>query len=338
MKALIPIVSMILLCSCNTSNEPGNPRPVVEIPEGFPVLPVPDDNPITTEKTVLGRELFFEKSLSLDSSLACASCHLPELGFANSGSKLATGFDGDRLMRNVLPLFNTAYYEELLWDGRAHSIEDIAFHTLILPVEFNNDTTEIRKRLSNNTEYMKLFKEAFGKDAQPDANNISKAVASYIRTLISGNSRYDKYNRGDENALNEQEKRGLELFFSDRTRCSECHSGILFTDGKFHSTGTTTHYFDFGRYYATKDHYDKGKFRTPSLRNIELTFPYMHDGEMETLEDVLFHYNRGGLPFMNRDTLLRSLGLTEQEKQDIIAFLMTLSDNEFINKQTTEVR
>lgn len=315
----------------DVSNGQGEVKDYYRVPDGFPELPVPDDNPLTEAKVLLGKKLFFERSLSKDSSLSCATCHNPTMGFARAGEKIASGFEGEEIFRNILPMFNVAYYPNLTWDGSANSIEIIAHHVLSLPNEFNNDTLVIQERLSSHPDYPDMFRSAFGETAMPDAHNISYAIAAYIRTILSGNSPYDRYLNGVSSALDESQKRGMELFFSDRLACAKCHSGIFFTDMGFHNTATTTHYFDRGRFYVTNDPWDRGKFKTPTLRNVELTYPYMHNGELETLEDVMNHYSRGGYLFIHKDTLLKPLYLNDIEKQDVINFLKSLTDTDFKN-------
>ena len=178
-----------------------------------------------------------------------------------------------------------------------------------------------------------MFRKAFGANAETDCYLAAQAIATFVRTLVSGNSKYDSYLRGNSSALNESEMRGMQLFNSSRCNCSVCHSGLFFTDLKFHNTGTTTHYFDRGRYYVTKDLNDRGLFLTPSLRNVEFSAPYMHNGEYSNLYEIIENYNRGGRAWFNRSTLLKPLNLTVQEKQDIIAFLKSLSDKEFISNK-----
>ncbi len=307
-----------------------------QVPEGLPALPVPEYNPITKESVDLGRRLFAEKIMSVDSSLACISCHDPGRAFSSSGMRVVLGYNKEPLNRNVPTLINKAFFPEYLWGGGAFSIEGIAHDVLSLPNEFNNDTLEVERRLSSHPDYPGLFTKAFGDDARPSAHFISYAISSFIRTLISGDSRYDKYIRGDSSALNDSEISGMKLFFSHKVNCSKCHSGPLFTDFAYHNTGTTTHYFDRGRFYVTNNPYDRGKFRTPSLRNCGITGPYMHDGEKATLEIVLDNYNRGGRLFIHKDTLMKPLGLDKQEIKDIVAFLHSLTDEEFIERNVMD--
>lgn len=327
------IVSLGMIIGCTDSNAPADVETInyTAVPEGFPPIPFPKDNPITPEKVQLGRMLFYEVRLSRDHKMAsCSHCMKPENTFSDN-TQISLGIEKLPEYRNTMTIVNSAYRPALFWDGRGTSIESPAYRSLWLTQILGADTNVIARELSQDKYYPYLFKKAFGPDAKPSAYLISKAIATFVRTMVSGNSRYDKYIRGDHSVMNRQEKRGMELFFSERTRCSVCHSGFLFTDGIFHSTGIVTHYFDRGRWQITGDNKDRGKFITPTLRNVEYTGPYMHDGSVPTLLDVINHYNNGGKPFINKDTLLRPLNLNDPEKADLIAFLKTLTDHEFIN-------
>ncbi len=331
---LVLILLMIFIISCSETNSPHKTEePFLVIPEHFPELPIPADNPITREKVELGRMLFYEKLLSNDKTIpSCSHCMKQEHAFSDN-TPVSLGNKNLPESRNTMSLANVAYREKLFWDGRGKAIEAPAYRSMFLPRILGADTNEIVKRLESHPTYPLLFKKAFGTNAKPSAYLISKAIACFVRTLISGNSRYDKYLRGDSNALNISEKRGMQLFFSERTNCSKCHSGLFFTDLDFHNTGITTHYFDRGRYLITGENKDRGKFITPTLRNIEVTAPYMHDGSFPTLEKVIEHYNQGGKPFINKDTLIKPLGLTSEEIKDLIAFLKSLTDWEFIHNK-----
>lgn len=300
-------------------------------PPGFPSIPFPAENPYTRAKFELGRRLFYEKILVKDSSFkSCSHCMKQAYNFQDD-QPVSLGFNKLPEYRNTMSLTNVAYFDKIFWDGRGKRIEQPAYRSLFLPYIFGMDTNELQKRLKNHPLYPKLFKEAFGPDAEPTAYLTSLAISTFVRCLVSGNSPYDKYIRGDTNALTEQQKRGMKLFFSERTRCSVCHSGFLFTDLQFHNTGLKIHYFDFGREYITKNYADRGKFLTPSLRNVEVSAPYMHDGTFSTLEEVIENYNLGGKPFFNKDTLIKPLNLTPQEKLDLVNFLKALTDWEFLN-------
>ncbi|MGQ9818732.1 MAG: cytochrome-c peroxidase [Candidatus Kapaibacteriales bacterium] len=322
----------VLLISCgeNVSDIKTPTKDHSTPPPNFPPIPFPADNPYSTIKFELGRRLFYEKILVKDSTFkSCSHCLKQDYNFQDNQPN-SCGLNNLPEFRNTMSLTNVAYFDKIFWDGRGKKIEQPAYRSLFLPYIFGLDTLELQKRLKNHPLYPKLFKEAFGPNAEPTAYLTSLAISTFVRCLVSGNSPYDKYMRGDTNALTESQKRGMKLFFSERTRCSICHSGFLFTDLKFHNTGLKTHYFDFGREYVTKNYNDRGKFLTPSLRNVEVSAPYMHDGTFWTLEEVIENYNLGGKPFFNKDSLIKQLNLTKQEKLDLVNFLKALTDWEFL--------
>ncbi len=325
--------SLFLFISCEQVQEQNLPQGTDYsiAPKGFSPIPFPDNNKFTLEKEKLGRYLFFDKILSKDSSYSCASCHNPRFGFANNVPNPIT-INKFALSRNVLSLINVAYKSTIGWVGSDISLEEAIYHDFDSPLFFDNDTNEINRRLRLHPIYPHMFESAFGEGVRPNSYLAAQAIATFVRTLVSGNSAYDRYIRGDTNALTESQKRGMRLFFSERTRCSVCHSGFLFTDLQFHNTGTSMFYADWGRYYVTKDYKDRYKFITPSLRNVEVSAPYLHDGTYKTLEEVIENYNRGGYPFLNKDTLLKPLILSKQEKEDLINFLKALTDWEFLNQ------
>lgn len=325
------ILCFIYSCKENVSSiNEGQPKDHSIPPPSFPQIPFPSENPYSSAKFELGRRLFYDKILVKDSSFkSCSHCLKQEYNFQDN-VPVSLGFRKLPEFRNTMSLTNVAYFDRIFWDGRGNKIELVAYRSLFLPYIFGNDTNEIKKRLHAHPLYPKLFKKAFGPDAVPSAYLTSLAIATFVRCLVSGNSPYDKFMRGDTNALDESQRRGMQLFFSDRTNCSKCHSGFLFTDLQFHNTGTSTHYFDFGREYVTQRYIDRGKFLTPSLRNVEVSAPYLHDGSFQTLEEVIENYNIGGKPFFNKDTLIRPLNLTPQEKKDLVNFLKALTDWEFL--------
>lgn len=329
---LTPLL-FIIFCGCHeksTNQGPINEKDYSKAPPGFPPIPFPPDNPYSRTKFELGRRLFYDKILVKDSSFkSCSHCLKQAHNFQDNVPN-SLGLNKIPEPRNTMSLTNVSYFDKLFWDGRGSKIEQPAYRSLFLPYIFGLDTNELQRRLENHPLYPKLFKDAFGENARPTAWLVAKAISTFVRCLVSGNSPYDKYIRGDTNALTESQKRGMKLFFSERTKCSVCHSGFLFTDLKFHNTGTTQHYFDFGRFYVTGKYEDRNLFLTPSLRNVEVSAPYMHDGTYKTLEQVIENYNRGGYPAINKDTLIKPLNLTEEEKRDLINFLKALTDWEFL--------
>jgi cytochrome c peroxidase len=321
----------LVSCSHNSYNEaPTTNDYVLTVPKHFPEPRFPENNPYTPEKAELGRYLFYEPLLVKDTSFpSCSHCMYQEAAFSNN-LRNAQGYGGVSEMRNNMTLVNVAYRNKLFWDSRGKAVEGPAYRSVWMHEIFNSDTNEIIKRLENHPLYPKLFKKAFGENTKISIYYASLAISTFVRSIISGNSPYDQYINGDKSALSESQVRGMNLFFSERARCSVCHSGIFFTDEKLHNTGVTTHYFDRGYAWITGDINDRGKFLTPTLRNVAQTAPYMHDGEIPNLTELVEHYNRGGRAFRNKDTLMRPLNLNELEKHDLIEFLKSLSDEEFL--------
>ncbi|MCX8051897.1 MAG: methylamine utilization protein [Chlorobi bacterium] len=328
--AIYALMAIALAIGCDRSHSPSDT--VVSdypVPPGFPPIPVPHDNPITADKIALGRLLFYDTGLSRDGDLSCASCHRQARAFSDTIA-VSRGTQSEIGLRNAPPIVNVAYSGSWFWDGRARSLEEQILGAMTSPIEMASDTALIAQRLNSSSSYREWFQRVFG--SSPSVRDAVRAIATFCRILVSGNSRYDRYRRGDTTALGDSEKRGMALFFSERTRCSECHSGIFFSDFAFHSIGIHSHYYDRGRYYVTGDERDIGKFKTPTLRNVALTAPYMNDGTMATLDDVLEHYNTGGKPFVNKDPRIRPLGLTSSELADLRAFLQALTDSTFITE------
>ena len=296
----------------------------------FPPIRDNADNPMTPAKAELGKNLFFEKQLSQDFSMACASCHQPSNAFTSRGMAVSPTIGGLNDARNVPPLFNVGFYNAYDWDGHSNNLEVMIHGDFSAMTVFQNDEDTVIARLSAIPKYKLLYKNAFNTD-NISISGLAKALAVFVRTIVSGNSKYDRYIRGDESALNETEKRGMELFMSDRTQCSNCHTPPLFMDMQYHNTGIATHYFDFGRFYVTGKTEDRGKFRTPTLRNIELTSPYMHDGELRTIDEVIEHYSHGGRPFINKSEFIKRRDFTSEERRLLKAFLFALTDSTLLN-------
>ena len=319
----------------------------LSVPTNFPALPAqPADNPLTVEGVALGRQLFYEKGLSVDASISCASCHRQALAFTD-GLAHAQGVQGGRTPRSAMALSNLAWEPILTWDGAATTLENQARIPLENPAEMHQTLAAGVARLQASATYPPLFRRAFGSSTLTEAN-LLKALAQFERTLVSGNSRFDRYSRGDRTALNAYEVQGLVLFIThpDGTRrggnCGDCHAGNLQTDHNFRNNGLDARFTDLGRGAQTGLAADNGKFRVPSLRNVALTAPYMHDGRFATLEAVVGHYNEHiafGSPTLDplllnttNDPAQRSftLDLTTDEKAKIVAFLRTLTDSTFI--------
>lgn len=298
-----------------------------------PVLPlgldagafyVPEDNPMTQEKIALGRLLFFDKRLSKNDTIACATCHMPSLAFTD-GQPVSQGIHRQQGGRSAPMAVNRAFSKAQFWDGRAASVEDQALGPIINPIEHGfMDHDGLVAKLIKIAGYRKMFREAFGRDIMIE--DMGKAIATFERTLLSGNSPFDRYELADEeDALSGEAQRGLELF-RGKARCTKCHSGFNFSDEKFHNLGIgwDQGMVDVGRFAVTKETADLGAFKTPSLREITRTAPYMHDGRFASLEEVVNFYNQGGIKNPFQDSLIIPLDLTGQEKHDLVEFLHSL--------------
>ncbi len=305
--------------------------PKVEKPLRPPVLlgldlymPVPEDNPLTLEKVALGRRLFFDPILSRDYSLACASCHDPRRAFVD-GLPIAVGIEDRHGTRNAPVLVNRVYGKAQFLDGRAASLEEQALQPIENPKEFDMTLEEVVTRLKSHSDYAAFFQAAFGREA--NAEDLARAVASYVRTILSGDAPIDRYMNGEREALSEQARAGLRLF-RGKANCTACHLGPIFSDEQFHNTGVAWRegeLLDPGRFAVTGKEEDRGAFKTPTLREVTRTAPYMHDGSLATLNDVIEFYNRGGNPNPHLDPELRPLHLKEEEKEALLAFLKRLS-------------
>jgi cytochrome c peroxidase len=286
--------------------------------------PVPKDNPLTEAKVQLGRRLFFDPILSDDGTVACASCHQPEHGFAGIG-RYATGIGGKQTTRNAPSLWNRAYGKAFFWDGREPTLEAQALRPIENPLEMGDSVADAVRRLRNHADFSARFRTAFGEDVS--AANLAKALASFERVLLRGDSRVDRFKAGALTALDARERHGLWLFES-RGRCWRCHSGPNYTDEQLHNTGVSwgCEPLDSGRYGITKQERDRGRFKTPTLRALLNTAPYMHDGSMTNLEEVVEFYNRGGGKNPCLDPALEPLSLTKEEVRNLVAFLQALSD------------
>ena len=320
--------------------------------------PVPPDNPMTPEKVELGKLLFFDTRLSGDASVACSTCHEPDQGWGFSND-ISRGYPGTLHWRNSQTLINSAYYAKLFWVGAAKSLEGQGPAAAKGAVAGNGESDMMEARLAFIPEYRKRFREVFG-DRWPKLSNAWKAIAAFERTLIQTDTPFDQFIRGDKTALSDQQKRGLALF-EGKANCIECHNGALFSDQKFYNIGippaqrweeeglaqitfryelyakgVTEELYrtlkdDAGLYFRTKQKSDMGKFRTPSLRYTLYTAPYMHNGTFWDLQEVVAFYNEGGGKndfAANKTDILKPLGLSDEEVEDLIAFLKSLSGEE----------
>jgi cytochrome c peroxidase len=287
---------------------------------------IPADNPLTNEKVELGRLLVFDKRLSQDNTIACMSCHLAKFAFTD-GKPVATGIRGQKGGRSAPASFNRVFSTAQFWDGRAATLEDQSIGPFTNPIEhgFANYDVMMAKMMKI-AGYRKLFKQAFGEE-NITIGNVGKAIASFQRTILSGNSPADRFDQGqEEGAISAAAQHGL-ILFREKARCTKCHSGFNFTDEKFHNLGIgwDDNKVDLGRYMVTKNPEDIGAFKTPTLREIARSAPYTHDGRFKTLEEVVNFYNKGGVKNPHQDPLIIPLDLTDEEKRDLVAFLHTLN-------------
>ncbi len=292
--------------------------------ELLPAVPVPPDNPQCDSKIRLGAQLYFDPRLSADNTISCATCHDPATAWANHGAT-DTGIKGQVGSRNSGTILDAAYMRFQFWDGRASSLEEQALGPIHNPIEMGETLENVVIKLNQIPGYKEAFQKVFGTEVNTDG--IAKAIAAFERTVLSGPSPYDRYLLGDKNALSPAAKRGLEIF-NGKGHCTPCHSGPMFSDQGFHNLGVgykDGEYADVGRYDQTRNDRDLGAFKTPGLRNVALTYPYLHDGSEKSLEDVIELYNRGGIPNPHLDPLMLPLNLTAREKSDLIEFLKSLT-------------
>ena len=274
--------------------------------------------------------LFYDAQLSVTGTVSCASCHKQSLGFSDDQS-VSRGVRGENGSRNAPSIINTAYQASWFWDGRARTLEEQITSALTSAAEMDADTAKLHVYLEKSPVYPLLFRDAFGDRSPMSIERTVEAIATFCRALVSGNSRYDQYAMGNPNALSTDEKAGMNLFFSEKTKCASCHSGFNFSDNKYHSIALRAHYYDKGRALVTGRERDIGMFKTPTLRNVAVSGPYMNDGTFTRLEDIIEHYNKGGNPFIYKDTtLIRPLNLSEIEKYQLLVFLRSLTDDDFV--------
>ncbi len=313
----------------------------LSIPESFPILEIPEDNPLTYQGVQLGRRLFYDPIMSADSTMSCFSCHDINYGF-NEPLSLSKGIDGIEGPRSSMSLLNVGFfYNGLFWDGRSHSLEQQALEPITNPLELHDTWENVIVKLKRHENYPTRFREAFGIEHKNEITKelVAKALAQFQRIIIAGgNSKYDRVLRGEE-FFTDSEFNGYDMFFDlspdmPDAECAHCHGGPLFTTNEYVNNGISNvnsleDFIDKGRGEVTGVLFDNGKFKIPTLRNITLTPPYMHDGRFATIEEVIHHYNSGGHYADNLDPLILPLNLSEQNIQDIIAFLRTLEDTEY---------
>jgi cytochrome c peroxidase len=300
-----------------------------EIPKGFP-KPVYDfsKNPLTEEGFQLGRNLFYDPILSKDGTISCASCHLQQTGFAHVDHDLSHGIDGKVGTRNSMTLMNLAWSNSFMWDGGVNHLDIQPIHPITSEVEMDETVENVVVKLQKTNKYPNLYQKAFGSKKITGQFTL-KALSQFVLLLQTSNSKYDKVIRKEEN-FSEIEQKGYELF---KQNCASCHREPLFTDGGFKNNGLEmdSTLMDLGRMRITQKPSDIQKFKVPTLRNVQFTFPYMHDGRFKTLSEVVRHYNTGIIKSETLSMQLRKpMNLTDNQRTEIIAFLKTLTDNEFL--------
>jgi cytochrome c peroxidase len=303
-----------------------SPKP----PLGLPAIPWPEKNPYSKEKWELGRLLYFDNRVSSDRSVSCASCHAPEKAFTDA-APVSTGIAKQRGGRSAPTVINRAYSTQQFWDGRAPSLEEQAKGPIANPLEMTSykDAAQAHKAcvecLQGIPGYVERFRKAFGTE-DFTIDQVAQAIATYERTVLSGNAPFDRYKAGDKNAMSPAQVRGMDVFFK-KAACDSCHLGFNFSDGSYVNIGIGMDKPspDLGRHMVSRREEDKGAFKTPTLREIEHTAPYMHDGRFKTLEEVVEHYDKGGIKNPWLDQRLKPLNLTAEEKKDLVAFLKALS-------------
>jgi len=372
MSTLLSRLLLIVAFLCVTDTY-ASPALGSSVPLGLPPAAEPEDNPQTPEKVALGKKLFDDKRFSLTGEVSCATCHVEEKAFTDSPLSVSEGINKLTGTRNAPTVINAVYFKTMFWDGRSPSLEDQALHPPTNPVEMGlKDHQPILDIVRSDPEYVKSFKEVFGKSGEAvTMDEVTKAIAAFERTIVAANSPFDRFFYGGENdALTPDQKRGFNLFVN-KGRCVSCHvieqTQALFTDNRFHNIGVgindiqadvpgLAHEFlkaeatasqvdvqvltnkktsELGRFAVTRGFDDLGSFKTPTLRNVAVTAPYMHDGSLKTLDDVMQHYNNGGVTHEGdpvNDFLsggIRPLGLTDKEIDDLVAFMEALTSPEF---------
>jgi cytochrome c peroxidase len=344
-RRAVRIVAVLLaVCGCSGDSTQPEPQPKVYPPPdllpvpvipGVPAMQIPADNPLTVQGVALGRRLFHDVRLSGNNTQACASCHAPELAFSDHGRRFSSGIDGSLGRRNAPALTNVGFGGPFFWDGRAPTLEEQALEPVENPIEMNTTWADVVAKLRRDRDYPDLFGAAFG-SAEITRERVVMAIAQFERTFVSANSRYDRWRRHEITATT-QEFDGFRFFFTEIGECFHCHDPFQLSDRSFRDIGLDADPPDTGRYEVTGSSTDIGKFKVPTLRNVAVTAPYMHDGRFVTLEEVLEHYSAGGNhaspnldPFLDPRSL-NGRNMTAEQKQAIIAFLHMLTDSTFIS-------
>jgi cytochrome c peroxidase len=321
------LLRSVVGCASHAERKPQADVSVLDVPVDFPARPEPEDNAVTLERVELGRALFYDTRLSRTGQISCASCHVQAHAFSDP-KRTSLGVDGLTGTRNAPALVNEAWNTSYFWDGGVPSLEAQAVGPIKNPLEMDMTLAAVNALLAADADIEARFEAAYGEG--PSERTLPRALASFVRTLVSGNSAYDRFRRGDTLALTDSAQRGRDIFEGERGQCTHCHVGFDFTNNAFRNNGTRPDDLDPGRERLTLKDADFGKFRVPTLRNIAVSAPYMHDGALATLADVVDHYDQGGSGSPNTDPTLHPLGLSDQEKADLIAFLESLTDDAFL--------
>lgn len=325
-------VAVLVLCGCEKDTIiVASQSSDFELPKGFPAISFPEDNAYSKARWELGKKLFYDNVLSIDRSINCGSCHKASLAFSDDVA-LSDGVKNRPGTRNAPTLANVAYHPYYTREGGVPTLE----MQVLVPIQEHNEfafnIVNAGERLAMDSQYIEMSKLAYNRT--PDYYVITRALANFERTLVSGNSPFDKYSyQGQNEAINETEKAGMALFYSSKTNCSSCHSGFNFSNYAFENNGLYETYKDNGRMRLTNNLDDQALFKVSTLRNIALTAPYMHDGSMKTLNEVIDHYDKGGKQHKNKSKLLKPINLSDQEKGQLIAFLECLTDQQFITEE-----
>ncbi|MDX1651747.1 MAG: cytochrome c peroxidase [Brumimicrobium sp.] len=347
-RSIFYILIVLTLLSCRNDKITRSLTPYkLDIPSHFPDMPIPEDNPMSVEGVELGRKLFYEKMLSRDNSISCGACHSPQAAFSDP-NQFSVGVDEQIGTRNSMALINLGWQTSFFWDGRAKTLEEQILEPVPAPHEMDQSWSAAISKLNKSVEYNNDFFTVFGVEKY-DSTHVAKAIAQFLRTMISGKSKYDVMYKVENSlpltaeeqavwqSITVEEIAGRDLFFSlSAGDCLHCHSGALAQVNKFSNNGLDATFSDPGRMGVTGNPNDAGKFKVPTLRNIEFSAPYMHDGRFSTLEEVVNHYSSGVVTSPTIDPMIEfafqgGVQLDPQQKELIVTFLKTFSDHEFIN-------
>lgn len=322
---LILLAASFLGCRAEPSDQVEAPG--LSVPPHFPPAALPEDNEPTPRRIALGRRLFYDGRLSRTGEISCGTCHKQAHAFSDP-NRVSVGVDGRTGTRNSMALVNLAWTTSFFWHGGASSLEAQAVAPIRSPLEMDTTIADVITRLSQEPDLAFQFEEAYAEG--PSESTITRALASFVRSLISGDSAYDRYLQGETSAMSEAALRGEALFNSERAECFHCHVGFNFTNNAFRNNGIEADDPDEGRKEITLKDSDIGKFRVPTLRNVAVSAPYMHDGSLATLDEVIDAYDKGGRGHVNTDPTIQPLGLTTAEKSDLRSFLEALTDYTFL--------